>query len=303
MPSTPPAKKPVRDDDDAENGSAKKKGKRDVSEVSSPPAAKKAPRDDDDDVGKKKSKRDDSDSGKSGKSVKKGRPSAKKDMSQFRTTVAAISPASKKVAGNFVEIIQTKSNFVFVFMTRKKNGEEFETFNRPFKLVIEKGLEDQTNSVESPEATLVSDLGIVMICPRRGVDEKPMTQRPGVDYPWICFACLLPEPKDGDFTEPRKALQTRFVDALNHMVEKGKFEYRITFQAGYDYTKDFGFMTVNTVICDKDAVELFCATYPVTTRDLVEDLVNSQQIEDFFMEVEPVKPTVRERMMRKILMN
>lgn len=220
--------------------------------------------------------------------VKKGRPAAKKDMNQYRVIApAAVSPNMKKTVGNFFDIAEVRSGIYIISPVRKKDGVQTEPYVRPLKIVVEKGLTDLENGATgSDEAGATNFLGVTMMCPLRNFDGTPKTQKPSVDYHWMCYVCVRSPTDPVNDKAARMECLNRFVDYVQNMVQEGKFDYRITFEAGTDMTCAAGPLPVNSVICDVDAARLFYTLYPVQRRDLIPDLLNSQQMDDFFYDVD-----------------
>lgn len=201
------------------------------------------------------------------------------DMSKFRVErFSAISP-TKKQMGNFVNVMGLAGGIVVLYGFKIKSDSEEEPFFKFVKADIAEGLSDVLIKKESKNAGIVKNLGISVMCPRRGFGHAVG------EYPWMQFVHVLPVGTENT-SEVRRDLQKRFISYLENSKDDPRYTYGLKFNYGQDLTNPNGPLQVNTSLTDEDTAVLFRHIYPINKKEFLDDLLNSQQLDDFFTDIE-----------------
>ena len=211
---------------------------------------------------------------------KKGK---KLDMSKFRVDNFAAITIKKKSLGNYVNVVGLAAGVMVAHVVKVSREGEEEPFLRYFKDDIRDGLNDMRLKVDSPKAAIVKNLGICLMCPRRAIDGGPMAQndRDHKDYHWMQFVSVLSHP-DLNTPETRRKFQQKVVDYLMTNEQDERYTYPMKFHLGEDLSNPNGLLQVSTNLTNSDAAILFRHMYPINRKDILVDLLNSEQLDEFF---------------------
>ena len=172
------------------------------------------------------------------------------DMSKFRVeNVSAISPTKKKM-GNFVNVMGLAGGIVVLYGFKIKSDSEDKPFFKFVKADIAEGLSDVLIKKESKNAGIVKNLGISVMCPRRGFGHAVG------EYPWMQFVHVLPVGTENT-SEVRRDLQKRFISYLENTKHDPRYTYGLKFNYGQELTNPNEPLQVNTALTDKDTAVLF----------------------------------------------
>ena len=108
------------------------------------------------------------------KSVPKAADKKKVKVTAKRISDVLITCGSKH--GSYVDICELRQNVIVTYMTKQQNNHNEEPFTKYWKEAVQEGLEDRSNGAKTENGGMVSKLGIVMMCPRRGIDGQLMKQ-------------------------------------------------------------------------------------------------------------------------------
>ena len=217
-----------------------------------------------------------------GEVPRKKRPKKKVDIMAHRSYTPRV-VASTRPKGNYVHVCGFKGGaFAAWLCAVNREGHSRETFSRPYKEKMEAAVADSLAGLKSPEAAIAQSLGVDMVVARRSPDGGELPQSEDSAFPWMQYIHIL-KPKEENTPGFRREFQQKLVDYL-HSTMKDEYTYPLKYTVGVDYTSQQDLVAANVMLRDKDAAELFSACFPITDPKLIPTLLNSTQIDDYFVD-------------------
>ena len=223
---------------------------------------------------------------------KKTPTKGKKDMSKYASkTVWVSSPQHNR---HLVSVHQVREGIFVTHATLIHKNKHKEPFTKPFKEFIAKGLSDVQENIDSDERKFVLKCGIVMQCPRRGVDGEDMPQSTDKNFPWLQWVHKIPRGTPVDDKTFRTKILKVMVAKINELSATSKWP--VTFEKGKDTTPDdHELSVVNSKVKDCDVAKLVLGMYDLPTEQLVREFMNeSTQMSNFFAPVSKGKQALIE---------
>ena len=222
---------------------------------------------------------------------KKGK---KFDMSKFRVEKFAPISRNKRTTGNFVNVIGLAGGVILGYIVKIGRDHEEEPFLRYVKDDFREGLSDALLKRDTDKSAIVKNIGISLMCPRRATDGSAMSQNPqkNSDFNWMQFVHVLPVTKENT-SEERRDFQKRILSYLATSEHDNRYSYAMKFNMGEDLTNPNGPLQVSSTLTNEDAAILFKNMYPINRKEFLDDLLDSEQFDDFFCDSEAGQKAIK----------
>ena len=207
--------------------------------------------------------------------------SPKKKVSKFARKPKAFIPTTG-TNGHYVFAAELRQGIFVTWLSQLRNGKYVEPFSKDWKDAVEKGLSDKNQKITTIEGKMVHELGIIMLCCRRGPNGTELHQSDKKKYPWMqCVHIIPPELEGEDILKWRSDIHDK-TKKFVQKVDDEKSTWGSRYERGRDLTERDLIQRVDSRLRDEDIAKLIFGLYDIKTQEHVDAFIKDELVDDFF---------------------